>query len=288
MSNFIDRFRLTDKVAIVTGAGRGIGKAIALAMAELGAHVVYAERSASTFGDTADLIRERGRRALAVACDVTQEDQLEQLVNAAVKEFGRIDILVNSATSFFPTPALNISAADFEHALRINLTSPFLLTKLVVPIMAKTAGEGSVINISSIGSLVQLKGFSSYGAAKAGLNQLTNILAAEFAPKIRVNGIIVGSVETPGSAETSAYVASVMAKSAPNSGLPAMSDEEKRKLADSMVPMRRRGRPDDIAAGVVFLASPAAAWITGTMLHINGGASNPSLGGGGGLPIPEL
>lgn len=288
MSNFMDRFRLDDKVAIVTGAGKGIGKATALVLAEAGAHVVCAARTLSDIEETAGQIRAGGRLALAVVCDVTQEAQLEQLVGATRDEFGRIDILVNNAASHIPAAALDISADDFERAVRISLTSPFLLTKLAAQVMAKTGG-GSVVNISSVGSYMPLKGFASYGAAKAGLNQLINILAHEFAPKVRVNGIIVGSVETPGSAAVSAQVASVMARKAGKpAGQPALTDEDKRKMAAAMIPLGRRGQPDDIAAGVIYLASPASSWITGTMIHITGGASAPSVGGGGGYPVPEL
>lgn len=287
MDNVLDRFKLTDKVAIVTGAGKGIGKGIALALAEAGAHVVCLARTAADIEETAELVRARGRRALAIPCDVTNEEQLEQSVNTAVKEFGRIDILVNNAGTHVPAAAMDVSAEYFERALRLTLTSCFLLMKLVVPIMAKTSDGGAVINISSTASYIPLKGFAPYGAAKAGLNQLTNILAAEFGPKVRVNGIIVGSVQTPGSVGIATHMAKIMAeRAAPAPGAAVLSDDEKRKLALAQIPLRRRGEPSDIAAGVVFLASPAASWITGTMLYINGGASNPSVGGG--YPVPEL
>ena len=151
------------------------------------------------------------------------------------------------------------------YSLRFNLTSVFLLSKMVAPIMGK-GGGGAIINISSGASYMSLKAFAPYGAAKAGLNQLTNMLGAEFAPKVRVNGIIVGAVLTE--------------------GMRASAGEERVKQAGANVPMKRMGDPADIAAGVVYLASPAAAWVTGTMIHINGGATAPSVAAG--MPVPEL
>ncbi len=266
MSGFIDRYKLTDKVAIVTGAGKGIGRAIALAMADAGAHVVCAARTQSDIDDTAGQIRRRGQQALAVSCDVLKTGDLQNLVQATVNEFRRLDILVNNAGGHYnPAPAMEVSEEDFEHVVRFNLTSNFLLTQMAVREMVKTAGGGSVVNISSAACNMPLHAHSPYGAAKAGLNQLTKMLAAEFAPKVRVNGIIVGLVASPAT-----------------DGL--VQDKEMNETATSNIPMGRIGEPEDIAGGVVYLASPAAAWLTGKMIQIDGGAVEAPLS----FPVPKL
>src|ERR1039457_3448825 len=143
----LDDFMLTDRVAIVTGAGQGIGEEIALALAEAGADVVVAARTQTDIDDTAAKVRERGREALAVPCDVMETLQLEHLIAATEARFGRLDILVNNAGGSFPKPALQTSERAFEKVVRFNLTSPFLLTRLAVPRMVETAGTGVVVNI---------------------------------------------------------------------------------------------------------------------------------------------
>jgi 7-alpha-hydroxysteroid dehydrogenase len=253
----LDRFRLTDRVAVVTGAGRGIGRGIALGFAEAGAHVVCAARSAPQIEETAEQVRARGRRALAVPCDVMERAQLERLVAAALAEFGRIDVLVNNAGGWPPKDALRTSERAFEEAFRFNVTSAFLLTRLVVPKMVETAGGGAVVNISSrAGSLVQ-PGFAAYGTAKAALSFLTKTLGAEFAPKVRVNAIAVGAVDT--------------------SALEVvMTDENLRREFERNTPMGRIGDVEDIAACALYLASPAAAWVTGKVFEVDGGSEIPA------------
>lgn len=257
MGNILDRFKLDGKVAIVSGSGKGIGKATAIALAQAGADVVCSARTVADIEKTAEAVRAQGHRALAVRCDVLDTSQLENLVAATLEEFGRIDILVNNAGGFVPSGALKISESRFEKTLRFNLTSCFLLIKMAVPEMVKTAGSGAVVNISSGASRMMLGGFAPYGAAKAGLNQMTRILGCEFAPKVRVNGIIVGYVPTPGHA--------------------VVNSEEMNKAASANIPMGRGGHPEDIAAGVVYLASPASQWMTGEMIEITGGAHEPAM-----------
>ena len=151
----LDLFKLTDKVAIVTGAGRGIGQGIALGFADAGAHVVCAARSAAQIEETAAGVRSRGRRALAVECDVNQRAHLERLVDATLAEFGRIDLLVNNAGGWMPGDALRTGEKSFEEAFHFNVTTAFVLTRLVVPHMVKSGG-GAIVNISSrAGGLVQ-------------------------------------------------------------------------------------------------------------------------------------
>ncbi|MGA3149542.1 MAG: SDR family NAD(P)-dependent oxidoreductase, partial [Acidimicrobiales bacterium] len=142
--SLLDRFLLTDKVAIITGAGRGIGRGIAVGFADAGADIVAAARTRSDLDATAGEVRDRGRKALAVVTDVMITEELERLVEATVEEFGKVDILVNNAGGTYPAPALHTSERFFETALRFNVTQAFLLTKLVAPRMVATAGGGAV------------------------------------------------------------------------------------------------------------------------------------------------
>jgi len=247
----LDRFRLDDRVVLVTGGGRGIGRGIALATAEAGAHVAVCARSQEQIDDTAEQVRARGRRALAVSCDVTKREQLEHLVARTLEEFGRIDVLVNNAGGWPPKDALRTSEKEFETAFRFNVTTAFVLTRMVVPKMVETTGGGSVINISSVAGRHNAPGFVAYGTAKAALSFMTRELAQDFAPKVRVNAIAVGSVETE----------------APGTIL----DDRTRQLMIDKTPLGRLGQVEDIAACALFLASPAASYVTGEIYGVNGG-----------------
>ena len=253
----LDRFRLTDKVAIVTGASAGIGRGSALAFADAGAHVVCAARTADTLERVADEVRQRGRRALAVPCDVNRTEQLEAVVARTLKEFGRIDIVVNNAGGTGPTAALDLSLADLEAAFHFNVSTAFLLSRLAAPHMVK-AGGGAVVNISSALSHFVEVGFVAYGTAKAALSHMTRLLAHEWAPHIRVNAIAVGATETD------ALVPFLNAAD----GL--------REQMTAMTPMGRLGTPEDIACAALYLVSPAASWVTGQVFGVDGGtiASN--------------
>jgi 7-alpha-hydroxysteroid dehydrogenase len=252
----LDRFKLTDKVAVVTGAGKGIGAGTALALAEAGAHVVAAARTQADIDATAAAVRDRGREAMAVATDVTERDDLERLVAASVAQFGRIDILVNNAGGWLPTPVQTTSERAFEAALRFNVTSAFLLSRLCIPHLA-AHGEGAIVNISSRAASMVQPCFTAYGAAKAALSFMTRNMAPELAPKIRVNAIEVGGVET----DALAHV---------------LTDDSVRRNLEQNTPMQRVGRVDDIAAAVVYLASPAASWVTGKVFEIDGGVDHPA------------
>ncbi len=247
----LDRFRLDGQVAIVTGAGRGIGAAIAEAYAEAGAHVVCAARSRDQIERTAAAVRSHGSRALAVPCDVLERAQLEQLVEATLSEFGRIDVLVNNAGGWPPKPALRTGEKEFEAAFRFNVTTAFVLTRLAVPKIVETAGSGAVVNISSVAGRHHAPGFAAYGTAKAALSFLTQNLAQEFAPKVRVNAIAVGSIRTDSLATV-------------------LSPEIEREMVE-LTPLGRLGQVEDIAACALYLASPAASYVTGEIYGVNGG-----------------
>jgi 7-alpha-hydroxysteroid dehydrogenase len=253
----LDRFRMTDRVAIVTGASKGIGRGIALGFAEAGADLVLASRTAADLEKVAAEVRERGRRALVAPCDVNERAQIEGVVEAAWKEFGRIDVVVNNAGGTPPKPALRTSEKMFEAALRFNVTSAFLLSRTAIPKMLERDG-GAILNISSGMSWLVEKGFVAYGTAKAALSHMTRLLAYEMAPRVRVNAIAVGAVAT---AALLPFLEAV---------------PEARRQLESGTPMQRIGTPEDIAAAAVYLCSPAGDWVTGKVFEVDGGtvASN--------------
>jgi len=251
----LDRFHLTDKVAIVTGGGRGIGRAIAIAYAEAGADVVVAARRAEVLEEAAAEIRARGRRALVVPTDVTRGPELDRLIEATLSAFGRLDVLVNNAGGHPPTIALAVTDEEFEASFHFNVTSALHLSRLAAPHLART--RGSILNISSAMSHLVDTGFVAYGAAKAAMNHMTRLLAHEWAPQVRVNALAVGATMTDALEAFTGYgdLLEQMAK---------------------RTPMKRLGTPEDIASAALFLASPAGSWITGKILEVDGGtvASN--------------
>ncbi len=246
----LDRFRLDGKVALVTGAGRGIGRAIALAFAEQGADVVCAARTEKEIEATAVQARAFGRRALAVPCDVTQAEQLEALAARTMAELGRIDLLVNNAGGYPPMKFLDTDLPSWEWCFKFNLTSAFLLTRHCVPHMLAGDG-GAILNISSAAGRIVRSGFVAYGTAKAALSFMTRQLGAELAPRIRVNALAVGAVET-------------------SALLPFLTDELRAQM-EAMTPMRRLGTVEDVALAALWLCTPAGAWVTGKVVEVDGG-----------------
>jgi 7-alpha-hydroxysteroid dehydrogenase len=260
----LDRFDLTDKAAIVTGAGRGIGAACARAFADAGADVVLAARTKDQLDEVAEQIAERGRRGIVVPCDVSDTANLEELVRRAIDELGRIDVVVNNAGGSMPQPFLDTSERAFEKAFHFNVTTAFALTKAAVPLMLD-GGGGSIVNISSAMGRLADRGFVAYGTAKGALAHMTRLLAADLAPRIRVNAIAVGSVAT--------------------SALEiVLENDELREEMVAKTPLRRLGEPDDIAIAALYLASPAGSFVTGKVWEVDGGIEAPNLG----LNLPDL
>lgn len=246
----LSRFSCKGKVALLSGAGRGIGRASALALAEAGADVVLAARSQDQLDAVAQEARALGVQALAVACDAGDPAQQAQLVARAVEVFGRLDIVVNVAGGSLPALIQDTTQRELEEAFHFNTGTAFELTRLALPHLINS-GAGSVVNISTALSHYVESGFVAYGTAKAALNHMTRLMAYELAPKVRCNAIAVGAVET----EALAMV---------------LDDELKQKML-GLTPMARLGQPDDIALAVLYLASPASSWVTGKLLEVDGG-----------------
>ncbi len=247
----LDRFSMRGQVAIITGAGKGIGAGIAQAFAEAGADIVIAARTRADLEKVAAQAVAQGVRAEVVLTDVTDFDQLQVLADAAITAFGRIDILVNNAGGFPPKPVAQTSAADFEAAFRFNVTSAFEMSRICAPIMADTSDSGAILNISSIAGHKPAPCFAAYGTAKSALSFLTQELAQEFAPRIRVNAIAVGSTKTD--------------------ALNTVLNDEIEQTMVSLTPMARLGEVEDIALGALYLCSNAASYVTGEILGVNGG-----------------
>jgi len=261
----LDRFRLDDRVAVVTGAGRGLGAAIAVAFAEAGADVVIAARTQSQLDDVAEQIRGTGRRAHIVVADLAHPDATAELAGAAVEAFGKLDIVVNNVGGTMPAALTDTSTKNLRDAFTFNVATAHALTSAAVPLMLEHSGGGSIINITSTMARLSGRGFAAYGTAKAALEHYTRLAALDLCPRIRVNAI------APGSILTSAL--DIVA-----------SNDDLREPMEKVTPMRRLGDPVDIAAAAVYLASPAASYLTGKTLEVDGGLTFPNLD----LPIPDL
>lgn len=249
----LDRFSLKGRTAMVTGAGKGIGAAIATTFAEMGADVICVARSADDLEAVAEQARSFGVKAYAMTCDVTKEEQMVALAEKVTTEIGALDILVNNAGA--PGKGYGslkqVDMARFQHTLNINLTSAYTLTHLFLPLL-KASQHGNIVNVSSALSWMVDKRFAAYGAAKAGMNQMTKILSYELAPNIRVNAVAPGAIDTP----STAFI---------------KSDPQMLAATTRWIPLQRMGDPEDIALGVLYMASDASKFVSGKVLEIDGG-----------------
>ncbi len=245
-----DPFQLQGQVAIVTGAGAGIGRAIAETFARAGAKVAVSDLKEETAAAVADEIKAAGGEAIGVACDVTNEDALAQLVDQTVAAFGKVSILVNNAGGGGPKP-FEMDMKTFEWAYKLNVFSVFRLCQLCAPHMEK-AGGGAILNISSMAAENKNRNMASYGSSKAAESHLTRNIAFDLGPRgIRVNGIAPGATRT-------AALASVL------------TPEIEAKMLEH-TPIKRLGEPEDMANAALFLCSPAASWVSGQILTVSGG-----------------
>ena len=247
---------LEGKRALVTGASRGIGRAIAEAFAAEGAGVVLNyNRGATEAEAAAHAIAARGGPAYAVKADVSDEAQAEMLVSETVERLGGIDILVNNAGVLLEKPLLETTGADFDWLMNINLRGNFLVGREAIRRMVHQGSGGRVINVSSDLGFVGRETYSVYCASKGAINVMTKAWAREFAPDILVNAIAPGPVDTD------------------MLDLNSMSPEWREKEED--IPLRRVGRPEEIAALAVFMAGPGASFMTGQIVGANGGSAMP-------------
>ena len=251
---------LTDRVAIITGGGTGIGEATAHVLAHYGAHTVIASRKMENLQRVAAAVeQEHQRRCIPVEMDVRREDQVNAMVDRTVQEFGRIDILVNNAGGTYLFPLEKIGVESWDNTINLNLRGPYLTTHAVGPHMIAQK-RGAIVNISSGAGVHGGPGGAHYSAAKAGLQMFTRVVAMEWGEhNIRANAIAVGAVASEGALRAWARF--------------GMTPES----AGRRTPLRRVGQPDDIAYAIHFFVSDASSWISGETLSVNGGP--PSSGG---------
>lgn len=250
-----DAFRLDGLVTLVTGGTAGIGAAIALELGFAGAAVVVASRRAEATEAAAAELTRAGVEARGVPVDITAEDSIEHLLAEVVREFGGLDVLVNCAGGSFSDrfrrgPLLELGGDDLLEAYRLNVVGAFLCSRGAVPLM-RARGGGSIVNVASVAAFQAEHGMGAYGASKAGMVQLTRAMAHEWAPEIRVNAVAPGHIDTP----------RVSARRSP--------ERVQRLLSE--IALDRMGTGSDVAHSVRYLASPAGAWMTGSVINLDGG-----------------
>ena len=247
-------FDLTGKTALVTGASRGLGLAMALALAEAGCDVAVNARTEEALKEVLGAIKKLGRKAVAVPGDVSSEKEVQQMVDAAVQGLGRIDILLNNAGLWEGSYLVRLTKADWDKVIQVNLTGAFLMAKAVGKVMLKQR-SGKIINTSSVLGFKSSPQSLVYAATKAALIQMTKVIALELGPAgVRVNAIAPGFFETD---MTKRY----------------HEDPDRLDAYVSRIPLRKTGRPEDLAGLIVFLASSASDHITGQTIVIDGGES---------------
>ncbi len=244
------QLELTGKVALVTGAAQGIGRAIALLLAQKGADIVVSDINLEKAQETAKEIETIGRRAMAIKVDVANSDNVERMIQAILERFSQIDILVNNAGIARDKLVLRMTEEDWDAVLNINLKGTFHCTKAVVKHMSKQR-SGKIVNIASVVGEMGNAGQANYSASKAGVIGFTKTIAREFARRgINANAIAPGYIQTP-----------------MTDVLPEKVKEDLRR----MIPLERLGQPEDVAEAVFFLVSEASSYITGQVLNVNGG-----------------
>ncbi|GAB2722685.1 7-alpha-hydroxysteroid dehydrogenase [Halomonas garicola] len=243
-------FTLEGQVAVVTGAGAGIGRAIAETFAAAGAAVMVSDLKAEAAQEVADGIKTQGGRATGIACDITKEDDLAGLVDSTTREFGKLTTLVGNAGGGGPKP-FDMSMDEFRWAYELNVFSLFRLSQLAAPEMEK-AGGGSILAITSMSAENKNQRMASYGSSKAATSHLVRNIAFDLGPKgIRVNGVAPGATRTD--------------------ALKSVLNDEIETTMLAHTPINRLGEPGDMANAALFLCSPAASWISGQILTVSGG-----------------
>lgn len=266
MTTISEAFDLTDRVALVTGAGRGLGRAISARLAEAGATVVCADIDAASATDSAAGIRARGHRAAPAELDVTRKADVVKLVDDIVADQGHLDVMVNNAAIIVDGLVLDTTEDDLERVLAVNFKGVFFGCQAAGRVMSQR-GSGSIINLASGAIDMPTPSLVCYSTAKAAVAQLSRTLAMELAPRrVRVNAIAPGWIDTPMNERHARR---------PDGTLDEEQQAAYREQRAKLSPMNMAGEPDDIAFAALYLASPAAKFVTGAVLRPNGGATMP-------------
>ncbi len=255
----LSQFSLEGRTALVTGGSRGIGEATALALARAGADVAVSSRKLPDLERVAESVRGLGRRALALEAHAGRMDELQPLVDRVVADFGRLDVLVNNAGTSFFAPAIDMEERAWDAVINLDLKGLFFLSQAAARVM-RDQGSGRIVNISSVSGLRVQVPTGHYSIAKAGVIMATKVMAVEWAPyNIQANCI------APGAVQTRLYDAIF-------GQLPEEQQRKQKAAAAARIPMGRVGTPQEIADAVLYLASPAAAYVTGQTFAVDGGA----------------
>ncbi len=248
----LDQFQLRGNVALVTGASRGLGQGMALALAEAGADVALVARTKPSLEETAEKVQQAGSKALVVQADLSRSGEAARVVDETVKQFGRLDILLNAAGTQVRKPIPEMTEQDYDYLMTVNLKSMYFLNQAASKEMAKN-NRGKIINIASLTSFIGISNISIYGTSKGGVASMTRQFAVELAKhNIQVNAISPGYFIT----ELTAAL---------------FADPERAKWVLGKIPLGRTGSPQDLAGAVVFLSSRASDYITGQILSVDGG-----------------